>query len=132
MGRVRRRDVRNCSKGSGSSGIAVAAFVGAAGWLLIGTPVHSQAADTGSHTIFHRLTRDELAEELHRSVTATGIAPQQYMREVFRGFGDDTPAFVRDALMQVVGRTYHLKRENFDGTTSQAWAGGGWLAYRRA
>jgi hypothetical protein len=98
--------------------------------LLIGTPVHSQAADTGSHTIFHRLTRDELAEELHRSVTATGIAPQQYMREVFRGFGDETPAFFRDALMQVVGRTYHLKRENFDGTTSQAWAGGGWLAYR--
>ena len=67
---------------------------------------------------------------MHRSVTATGIAPQQYMREMFWGFGDETPAFFRDALMQAVGRTYYLKRENFDGTTSQAWAGGGWLAYR--
>jgi hypothetical protein len=32
--------------------------------------------------------------------------------------------------MQVVGRTYYLKRENSDGSTSQAFAGGGWLAYR--
>jgi hypothetical protein len=108
----------------------MAACIGVAGWSFIGTSVHAQTITTGSHTIFHKLTRDELAELLHRSVTATGIAPQQYMREMFWGFGDETPAFFRDGLMQVVGRTYDLKRENFDGTTSQAWAGGGWLAYR--
>ena len=32
--------------------------------------------------------------------------------------------------MQFVARTYYLTRDNFDGSKSQAWAGGGWLAFR--
>jgi hypothetical protein len=32
--------------------------------------------------------------------------------------------------MQIVARTYYLKRDNSNGTTSQAWAAGGWIAYR--
>ena len=52
------------------------------------------------------------------------------MREVYWQYPSDTPAFFRDALLQYVARTYYLTRDNFDGTKSQAWAAGGWIAYR--
>ena len=52
------------------------------------------------------------------------------MREVFWGFSETTPAFFRNSLVQVVARTYDLTRDNFDGTRTQGWAAGGWLAYR--
>ena len=42
----------------------------------------------------------------------------------------ETPAFFRDSLVQFVARTYDLTRGNLDGSKSQAWAGGGWLAFR--
>jgi hypothetical protein len=32
--------------------------------------------------------------------------------------------------VQAVARTYYLTRDNSDGSRSQAWAGGGWIAYR--
>jgi len=86
-------------------------------------------AQTGTQT--YSPFRDEVADELlQRSVAATALAPQPYMREMFWGFRDDTPAFFRDSLMQIVARSYYLTRDNFDGSRSQAWAGGGWLAYR--
>jgi hypothetical protein len=99
------------------------------GWLAAVTQVQAQ---TGSaNTQFYSPFREDIAEELlQRSVTATRLAPQSYMREMFWGFQDDTPAFFRDSLMQTVGRTYFLTRDNFDGTRSRAWAGGGWWAFR--
>ncbi|MET0677239.1 MAG: OprD family outer membrane porin [Bradyrhizobium sp.] len=106
------------------------AGLGVAAWGFSGSPVHAQSGSTGAHTLFHQQTRDDVAGELHRSVAATGVAPQPYTHEVPWGFGSDTPAFFRDALMQVVGRTYYLKRDNSDGSTSQAWAAGGWIAFR--
>src|SRR5262245_19620965 len=42
----------------------------------------------------------------------------------------EMPAFFRDSLVQYVARTYFYNRDNFDGTRSQAWTAGGWLAYR--
>jgi hypothetical protein len=42
----------------------------------------------------------------------------------------ETPAFFRESLLQFVSRTYYLTRDNFDGSKSQAWAAGGWLAFR--
>ena len=52
------------------------------------------------------------------------------MNEIYWQFPSDTPAFFRDSLLQFVARTYYLTRDNFDGTRSQAWAAGGWLAFR--
>ena len=52
------------------------------------------------------------------------------MNEVYWQYSKDTPAFFRDSLVQFVARTYYLTRDNFDGSRSQAWAGGGWLAFR--
>ena len=38
--------------------------------------------------------------------------------------------FFRDSLVQAVGRTYHLSRDNANGSKSDAWAAGGWIVYR--
>jgi hypothetical protein len=40
------------------------------------------------------------------------------------------PAFLRDTDLRVHLRTYYLNERNSDDTISEAWAGGGWLAYR--
>jgi len=42
----------------------------------------------------------------------------------------DTPAFFRDSLLQIVARTYNFTRDNSDGSKSQAWTAGGWIAFR--
>jgi hypothetical protein len=52
------------------------------------------------------------------------------MREVFWELPSDTPAFFRDSLVQFVARSYYLDRDNFNGSASQAWTIGGWLAFR--
>ncbi len=52
------------------------------------------------------------------------------MREIYWQYSKDTPAFFRDSLLQFVARTYYLTRDNFDGSKSQAWTAGGWVAYR--
>ncbi|MDQ8699240.1 OprD family outer membrane porin [Hyphomicrobium sp. LHD-15] len=88
----------------------------------------------------NKLNENAISTEVQRVPTpdlAVPVTPpQRYMREVLwsevlgREIPDDTPAFFRDTLVQVVPRTYYLSRDNFDGTTSQAMAGGGWIAYR--
>jgi hypothetical protein len=52
------------------------------------------------------------------------------MNEIYWRYSPDTPAFFRDSLVQFVARTYYLTRDNFDGSKSQAWAAGGWAAFR--
>ena len=52
------------------------------------------------------------------------------MNEIYTQYASDTPAFFRDSLLQLVARTYYLTRDNFDGSKSQAWALGGWVAFR--
>lgn len=52
------------------------------------------------------------------------------MNEIYWQYSKDTPAFFRDSLVQFVARTYYLTRDNFDGSRSQALAGGGWAAFR--
>src|SRR5690242_15889901 len=93
---------------------------------------------SGSHSALEVPIREEVAEQsLQRQVLVPyKLPPQPYMREILwrnalgREFSPDTPAFFRDSLLQVVMRTYYLDRNNFDGTRSRAWAGGGWIAYR--
>ena len=74
--------------------------------------------------------RDEIADQDNRTWTLNKLPPQKYMKEIYWQFPEDTPAFFRDSLLQVVARSYYLTRDNSNGTQSQAWTGGGWIAYR--
>jgi hypothetical protein len=72
----------------------------------------------------------EVADEDNRIWTLQQLPPQQYMREIYWPYARDVPAFFRDSLVQIVARTYYLDRLNSNGTTAQAWTGGGWIAWR--
>jgi outer membrane porin, OprD family len=74
--------------------------------------------------------REEIADQERLSWTPQKFPPQPYMNEIYWPYSKDTPAFFRDSLLQIVARTYYLTRDNFDGSRSQAWAAGGWLAFR--
>jgi hypothetical protein len=74
--------------------------------------------------------RQEIADE-ERSWTLAKFPPQPFMKEIYWDpRSQEMPAFFRDSLVQYVARTYYMNRDNFDGTKSQAWAAGGWLAFR--
>jgi len=76
-------------------------------------------------------SRNEIADQERLSWTLRKFPPQPYMNEIYwKQYNSDTPAFFRDSLLQFVARTYYLTRDNFDGSKSQAWAAGGWLAFR--
>ena len=90
----------------------------------------TQTPDSGSISSLTPPIKDDVANEATGSWTLKKLPAQPYMRELYRQFPDDTPAFFRDSLFQVVARTYYLTRDNSDGTKSQAWTAGGWIAYR--
>ena len=110
----------------------------ATGWLIIACLASVYSAtqaigelDRSAYSEFYTPFRDDLADEwLERSVTATGLVRQPFMREVPWAFSSGIPPFFRESLVQVVARTFYLTRDNLAGSTSQAWSGGGWLAYR--
>jgi hypothetical protein len=72
----------------------------------------------------------EIADQEPLSWSLKKFPPQPYMREMYWQHPADTPAFFRDSLLQVVARTYYFTRDNSDGSKSQAWTVGGWVAYR--
>jgi hypothetical protein len=73
----------------------------------------------------------ELADQDRYTWNAKKVPPQPFMNEIYwPQYSAETPAFFRDSFLQFVVRTYDLTRENFDGSKSQAWAAGGWLAFR--
>ncbi|WP_234680329.1 OprD family outer membrane porin [Bradyrhizobium monzae] len=74
--------------------------------------------------------RQEIADQERLSWNLNKLPPQPYMNEIYWQYSKETPAFFRDSLVQFVARTYYLTRDNFDGSKSQAWAAGGWLAFR--
>jgi hypothetical protein len=86
------------------------------------TQSHAQSLLPPSH--------EEIADQERLSWTLKKFPPQPYMNEMYWRWPSDTPAFFRDSLMQFVARTYYLGRDNFDGSKSQAWAAGGWIAFR--
>ena len=114
---------------SGSAGIAVVAV-----WMGLAAQASAQTANAGSPDSSSSLLpadRQEIADQEHLSSwTVKKIRPQPYMNEIYWRMPDDTPAFFRDSLVQFVARTYYLTRDNADGTRSQAWAAGGWVAFR--
>ena len=101
-----------------------------AGWTgtcvgLVGLPSGSSAQQ------LLPADRQELADQERLSSWNLNKLPAQpYMNEVYWRFSPETPAFFRESLLQYVARTYYLTRDNSDGSKSQAWAGGGWLAFR--
>jgi len=114
--------------------VVIAGWIGAcAGWVSVAT--HAQAQSV--NPLATPVTREEVAEkELQPGPTPYKLPPQPYMREIYwrdamgRDFSADTPPFIRDSLLQIVTRTYYLTRDNANGSKSEAWAGGGWIAYR--
>jgi outer membrane porin, OprD family len=91
----------------------------------------SNASPPGETSELLPADRREIADQEHLSSwTVKKIPPQPFMNEIYWQVPDDTPAFFRDSLVQFVARTYDLTRNNADGTRSQAWAAGGWVAFR--
>jgi hypothetical protein len=74
--------------------------------------------------------RNELADQERLAWTLQKLPSQPYMKEFYWQYSEDTPAFFRESLLQYVARTYYFNRDNNDGSRSQAWAAGGWLAFR--
>jgi hypothetical protein len=75
--------------------------------------------------------RQEIADQERLSWTLDKFPAQPFMNEIYWDRrAQEMPAFFRDSLVQYVARTYYFSRDNFDGTKSQAWAAGGWLAFR--
>jgi hypothetical protein len=74
--------------------------------------------------------RDEVADSERQTWSINKFPHQQYMKEIYRDFPEEAAPFFRDTLLQAMGRTYDLTRDNANGTKTQGWAAGGWLAYR--
>src|SRR5262245_1000888 len=107
--------------------VIIAGWTGACvGSVGMTTQSHAQ----GSYSQLLPPSREELADEERQTWTLKKLPAQQYMSEFYWRFPSDTPAFFRESLLQFVARTYYLTRDNFDGSRSQAWAGGGWIAFR--
>jgi hypothetical protein len=59
--------------------------------------------------------------------------PAPPLERLFAPLGEavkDLPPFFRDTDLKIHFRTYYLNRENPNGSENEAWAFGGWLAYR--
>jgi outer membrane porin, OprD family len=106
----------------------------AASWVAIAGVSCGVVTPSQAQSQFQQLLPDshkEVADQDRFFWTVRKIPPQPYMNEVYwPRYPAETPAFFRDSLVQFVARTYDLTRDNLDGSKSQAWAGGGWLAFR--
>src|SRR5260221_325585 len=97
------------------------------GWIGTATPSHAQS----SWSQLVPASRQELADEERPGWSLAKFPSQAYMNEVFWNFPKETPAFFSESMLQFVGRSYYFTKDNFDvPPKSQAWAGGGWIAFR--
>jgi hypothetical protein len=102
----------------------------AVGWIGICVDVFGAVTQSHAQQLLPD-SRNEIADQERLSWTLKKFPPQPYMNEVYwQQYSAETPAFFRESLLQYVARTYYLTRDNFDGSKSQAWAAGGWLAFR--
>jgi hypothetical protein len=106
----------------------------AAGWIAVWVGLFGVVTPSQAQSQFQQLLPDshkEVADQDRFFWTIAKIPPQPYMNEVYwPRFSAETPAFFSESLVQFVSRTYYLTRDNSDGSKSQAWAAGGWLAFR--
>ena len=105
-----------------------------AGWIAISVGSFGLVTPSQAQSQFQQLLPDSTRRLQIRIAicwTVQKIPPQPYMNEIYWPRSSaETPAFFRNSLVQFVARTYDLTRNNLDGSKSQAWAGGGWLAFR--
>src|SRR3954464_10491078 len=100
-----------------------------AGWTAI--PSSAQTPSTpGANSLLLPPSHEEVAEEERATWSLKKFPAQPYMREYNWQFPSDTIPFFRDSLVQYVARSYYFTRDNFDGTRTQALAGGGWIGFR--
>jgi outer membrane porin, OprD family len=106
----------------------------AAGWIAVWAGLFGVVTPSQAQSQFQRLLPDvdkEVADQDRFFWSIEKIPPQPYMNQVYwPHFLTETPAFFSESLLQFVSRTYYLTRDNSDGSRSQGWAGGGWLAFR--
>jgi outer membrane porin, OprD family len=124
--------LRLSTKGKISTGGAVLALVVIA-CAAAPTPSQAQtrtAPTNTSGTPSQGQTSNLPPDQERLAWTLQKLPPQKYMREFYWPYAPDVPAFFRDSLVQIVARSYYLNRQNTNGTTSQAFTGGGWIAYR--
>jgi hypothetical protein len=98
-----------------------------AGWAGIALVTQAEA-QTGSW--LSPSWYEEVADQERPFWTLKKFPSQKYMKEIYWQFRPETHPFFRDSLLQYVARTYYLTRDNFNGTESETWAGGGWIAWR--
>ena len=112
------------SSRSARTGVAVQSLAGLV--FCIGTAQQAAAQEQ-----LLPADRQEIADQERLSWTLDKFPAQPFMNEIYWDRRvQEMPPFFRDSLVQYVARTYYFNRENFDGTKSQAWAAGGWLAFR--
>ena len=105
-----------------------------AGWVLVAAWI---AAGIGWVGTVNQSRAQQLRWDFRNEVanqesfwSLQNFPSQPYMKEIYWQYPSDIPAFFREALMQYVIRTYYFTRDNFNGSKSQAWTVGGWLAFR--
>jgi outer membrane porin, OprD family len=119
------------SRTRGAIQLVIAALIGGA--IVTGAPGPALAQTSpvlNPNSQLLPISRDEVGDEEIPGWSLAKFPPQPYMREIYWQQPSETPAFFRDALLQTVGRTYYFTKDNFNGTRSQAWTGGGWIAFR--
>jgi hypothetical protein len=73
----------------------------------------------------------EIADQDRYTWTIRKVPPQPFMNEIYwPQYTAETPTFFRDSFLQYVVRTFEFGTNNFNGSRTQAWAAGGWLAFR--
>jgi hypothetical protein len=106
----------------------------AAGWIAFWAGSIGVITPAQAQSQFQRLLpeqRKEVADQEYLVWTVAKIPPQPYMNEIYWSRPSaETPKFFSESLVQFVARTFDLTRDNSNGSRSQAWAGGGWLAFR--
>ena len=100
------------------------------GVIAASTPSAAQPITGNQNSQFPSPQNDDVAEQEYPFWTLAKLPKQSFMREIYWQHPADTPAFFRDSLLQLVGRTYYFDKDNFNGTRSRAWTAGGWIAFR--
>jgi hypothetical protein len=112
---------------SARGGLIAVALSVVAVWLCVIPKARAQVQE-----LLLPADREEIADQEPLDPwTLDKFPAQPFMKEIYwDSRSKEMPAFFRDALVQYVARTYYMNRDNLDGSRSQAWAAGGWLAFR--
>jgi len=94
------------------------------------SPRSLPVAETNANSQLSPPQRDDVAEQEQASWSLRKLPPQTYMNEIYWPRSPETIPFLSESLLQLVGRTYNLTRDNFDGSRTQGFTVGGWIAWR--